>query len=302
MEVKVSLDEQQMAQLQSTLAKPSPTFWKSDAFLRTVQAIAIVVGGCWVLVQFVLFERTRLELELNKSAADLEKTRLQTRLDMIEEQKRSLELVSSKTYRFSAQRTVETTYLRPLDSKTALYEVEYSMTVTNQSAVSFNMSLWVLDYFIGDVRENLQKKSAFIEPVGYPQNRWNLGSATGGAVEWRRVGSRGGMYAAARGAIDSSVKSRVSDVEFTVGRGLTGPLKPSQSYEMSETFLVKGTPGSYVAFVQSICFENCRTDEDLYSTSENAKLPARPPADMSKSAAQRPIAAAATPGTAKLQR
>src|SRR4249920_638005 len=43
-DVRLSLDEQQVAQLQKALARSPPSFWRSDALLTTVQVFAIVVG------------------------------------------------------------------------------------------------------------------------------------------------------------------------------------------------------------------------------------------------------------------
>jgi hypothetical protein len=270
MDLRISLDEQQAEQLQKVISRPAQSFWRSDALLRTVQTVAVVLGGCWVLVQFVLFQREQTQL-------DIEKTRLQVRLQSIEEKQRSADLVASQTYRFSAERSLSASYRQHLDSRADLYTVTYRLKVTNQSTVPFELSLWVLDWFHGEVRPELKKRPTFVEQIGYPANRWNPGSQTGGAVSWTQVGSTGSISAEAIGSIASPWDFAIRDVDLTQGGGLTGVLKPGQSYTMEDDYLVKGRAGTYVAFVQSLCFERCKRNDDLYSTYEYAILPPAPP-------------------------
>ncbi len=49
-DVSLSLNEEQFTRLKGELVDARPPFWRSEALLRTAQILAIVVGGCWVLI------------------------------------------------------------------------------------------------------------------------------------------------------------------------------------------------------------------------------------------------------------
>lgn len=271
MDLRISLNKHQLAQLQRLLSPSPRSFWRSDALLRTVQTTAVVVGGCWVLVQFFLFKSKQTQLDINKTA-------LQVQLEKLEEQKRSADIMFSQTYRFSAKRSLLITYNRHLASGENLYTATYGIKVANRSTTPFELSLWVIDLYQGTIHSALYKKRNFIEQIGYPPNRWNPGSQTGGAVSWTLMGSSGAILANAIGLIASPWDDDVQDVNLVPGGPFTGLLKPDQSYSMDNDYLVKGKAGSYVAFVQSICFNRCKKNpQDLYQMSTYAVLPAAPP-------------------------
>lgn len=276
-DVRVSLDNGQASDLRTALAKPSPSFWTSDALLRTIQVIAIVVGGCWVLIQFVLFERDRIQLENSRIVAETAANESQARLQGVEEKQRSLELTAAQTYGFELKRDANVVESRRIDDKSALYVIRYSAEITNKSAATFEMSLWVLDYYTGALRSDLQKATSFVEPIGFPADRWNSGSATGGAVVWERVGSVGAIFPNAQGGIASPWDYAVEDVALRSGGGMTGKLKPNQSLHVVDDFLVKASPGTYVAFVHSMCFNRCKdSDNDLFKSRIYVALPEQP--------------------------
>ena len=278
MDVKLSLNEEHVQRIEQALSRPPTRFWQSDNLLRAAQILALVIGGSWVLIQFLLFERSKIALENKVLEADIAAKESLQRQSLIDEERKSVELVGLKTYRFRAERSIAPTFVNQLDEKTALYNVHYQIKVTNESNVPLEISMWVLDYFTGELSKELQHSTSFIAPIGYPENRWNSGSATSGAVVWKRVGSNGAIFSEAFGNIQPTWQAVVEDVDLATGGGLTGALSPGQSYSMSDDFLVKGTPGEYVAFVQNICFQRCKENNDLYHTSEYQLLPFGPPA------------------------
>ena len=64
MEVKLSLRDKQIDQIRTMLIKYPEPFWKTESFFRAVQSIAIFLGGCRVLINFLVSEQGRARLEL----------------------------------------------------------------------------------------------------------------------------------------------------------------------------------------------------------------------------------------------
>lgn len=275
-DIKISLSEENTKILEKALHKSPTPFWKSDKLFLAIQAVALVVGGCWVLVQFIVFERDKISLDAQHLKAQIELARLEAEKGTIQAQQMTLDLNNDKNRKFKAERSIEPAFVKRLDDNTALYNLTYYIRVTNESKQPLEVSMWVLDYFTGKPSNNLEELAEFISPIGYPENRWNTRSDTDGSVAWTRTGSHGAVFSAAQGNIELRCNAAVDDVTLANGGGLTGTLSPGQSYSMSEDFLVKATPGTYVAFVQSICFERGKENDSLYHTSQYQMLPPPP--------------------------
>ena len=145
-DVSLSLNEEQFTRLKKELVDARPPFWKSEALLRTVQILAIVVGGCWVLIQFLLYERGKIELETKKVTAEIEESELRAQLNEIKKEKDKFNLTSLKTYRVDYSQDIQVEYLEKLDDVYSLFKLTADFKIKNTSKTEFELSLWVLDY------------------------------------------------------------------------------------------------------------------------------------------------------------
>jgi hypothetical protein len=273
-ETKISFDDRQITEIREALKHPSQPFWQSESLLRLVQALALVVGGCWVLIQFILYQRDEIQLKQDELRQSIRIKEMEVKLDELKRSRATHELASLTTYRFSVDRKIKVKRIAGGDPKNPIYEVNYSVSLKNVSDEQFEASLWVLDYFIGLPDQEVKKSPVVMKPVGTPSGRWNPSGGTDGSIRWKPVGSMGAVFAAAEGKIAEPWASAArQDVELKSGGGLTGTLKRDQSYDYSEDYLVKAPSGSYVALVASFCFNRCNTNDDLYTTRDYAQLP-----------------------------
>lgn len=272
-ELKILLDDDQVDRLRSSLSRPPASIWSSDNLLRVVQILAIVVGGCWVLVQFLLYQRDEIALRRMDLVQSVELKRMESELSDLKLARSAHEVNALTTYRFKETGDLSAIKIEDLGDGNSLYKVTYSTSIENTSNAEFEVSLWILDSFIGIVSEQLLESSQFVEAIGFPADRWNPGANLKGAVIWKAVKSIGTIYPEAIGKIASPWNFVVSEVELRRGGGLVGTLKPSQNYLYEETFLVKAPTGAYVCFIVSYCFQRCNENDDLFNLKRYTKLP-----------------------------
>jgi hypothetical protein len=257
-EIKLSFDEEQLEKLHQALKHAPQPFWQSENLLRVTQVLALVLGGSWVLIQFLLYQREEIQLKRDELAQSVKL--------------KGHELSSLTTYRFSLEPSIKAKRLGSADKEYSLYEVNYSLILKNVSSEQFEASLWVLDYFIGEEKK-LEKPGLSVRPVGYPAGRWNPSGGLDGAIQWKAVGSEGAIFAAALGKITEPWASVTGPLNLRAGGGLTGMLKQDQSYSYEQDFLVMAPIGAYVAFAASFCFDRCKNNDDLYTRRDYTKLP-----------------------------
>jgi hypothetical protein len=271
-DIRISLDESQLLGLREALIRPSPSFWQSEGLLRVAQVLALAVGGCWVLIQFLLYQRDEIQLKREELTQSVKLKELEVQLSDLKRARDTHDLATLTTYRFSDEANIEVRRLGSAGAEKSMFEVTYSITLKNIADESFEVSLWVLDYFIGVVDKNLAKSAAFVKPISWPSNRWNPGIVPEGAVKWTKAGSQGAITAVAEGHIASPWNDYVNDVDLTIGGILTGTVKPEQTNSFRQTFLVKAPSDGYIAFLASICFNRCVNNDDLYGSTAQLKL------------------------------
>jgi len=321
----------------------------SENVFHSVQAVAIVVGGCWVVFQYFSHDRDRQGLALeqqrlaniqaeavaqtsrqaeearlsqltlgNKQAEtallaqrksqelsleqqrltneqaslmlrisetqqrlrreELEQTvRLQQQdidLKRLQQSKAEHDLSYSSRYRFEDKFKIEHRKVRDVDDTVGEYEVDHSFDFVNRSEVELEMSLFILDYYIGLPVAN-QAAGPFVMPLGTPRDRWNPSSQQKGAYFWRRLGSTGAIYAEAIGRIPLPWNVVVDDLELIRGGAGTGVLKTEQRLSYSDAYIVRAPRNAYVAFMMSWCFNRCTNNDDLYSDFSSVQLEGR---------------------------
>lgn len=149
------------------------------------------------------------------------------------------------------------------DDKYGAYELSHRFRLENKSEVPFELSLYVVDYYIGVPKQVAVGNEPSVLPLGEPANRWNPRGAKPGGVEWTRVGHSGAIFAAAVGNIPKPWCD-AADVEHLVPGGPgTGVLRPTLYIGHGDTYVVRAPKHSYVTFIVSFCTNRCQTNDDL---------------------------------------
>jgi hypothetical protein len=244
----------------------------SDNFLRAVQVLALVVGGVWVFVQFIWYQRDEIKLKDRELAASIQIKSLEVRLNELQKLRNEHEVAQLTTYRSSVKTSLKAEMLKSGKVGGAQFNANYSVNIANTSDETFEVSLWVLDFYIGTPKE-FDKVGRSVGPIGFPADRWDPGSASKGAVNWQGVGSSGAILPAAIGKIQKPWDYITSEVNLVRGGGLVGVLKPGQDFRYKEDYLVKAPKGAYLCFVLSFCLERCAKSDDRWNMRDYVKLP-----------------------------
>jgi hypothetical protein len=218
-------------------------------------------------------EQGRLVLAVAESQRKLRDQELRQSVKLQEQEITLKKLQALKTahevelqgkYRFGRAFKLDGKRLREISDKIGEYELIHGFQFENKSETAFEVSLFVIDYYIGTPKRGGDNDDS-IMPIGSPADRWNPASMQAGALEWKHVGHAGSVYAEAA----SSIKAPWNDIadvkHLTCGGGGTAKLQPTQSLHYDDTYLVRAPRHAYVAFVVSYCFNRCATNEDLYS-------------------------------------
>jgi hypothetical protein len=286
-----------------------------QAILTTLQALAIVAGGCWVLFRYFEHERSAEELRAKQlllqnqsseialltqqTAARLaveqqtlanlhgsldlaiateqrklrseelskavELQRLDLKLKTLQQTKSTHENNYAGAYRFDQEWILTGTRRERTSGDETEYELEYGFNFKNTSEIPFEMSLFVLDYYLGVPDPS---NSAAIAILGTPEDRWNPGSTQPGAIRWRKIGSLGSVYAVAAGSIAYPGSDIIRNEHLRIGGGGVGALKPNQTFQFIDNYLVRAPSRAYIAFVMSYCFNRCKNNDDFYSRAD----------------------------------
>jgi hypothetical protein len=284
--MKIFVDSRQLSEVLKALKRPKGPGWSSQDVLSIAQALALVVGGCWVLIQFLLYQRDEIQLKQAELTQSVRLKEMELELSKIKRSREEHELNSLTTYRVSIDTDIKINQAR-FDSKldkrakkqvaapSGLYDVLYSAIVKNVSDEEFELSLWVLDCYVGQPKSEFYEADYLMRPIGVPAGRWNPGDNIVGVMDWKLTGSVSSVFGDAKNDIESNppfgaevyrslnVKPRVT---------MVGPLKKEQAVRYAEDFLVRAEKAAYVAFVLSVCFNRCQNDNDLFTSSNYEQL------------------------------
>lgn len=177
------------------------------------------------------------------------------------------EVSFAETYRYEPMVEIVPTKIRDL-STVSSYEVDYKFEFINTSTQPFELSFWMVDYFLADLPE-LDTSEAAIMPLNFPPQRWSPKVPAGVRV-WRHLGSLGAKISELTSK-DVPVLAAMSDVEFVTAE-TTGLWKPNEKAYYSQRFLVYAPHAADIGFVSLFCFNKCKKDEDLYGRTDIKKL------------------------------
>jgi len=239
---------------------------------RAVQQTAIDTGRAHLQQLKLSNEQSRLALAVAESQRKLREIELRQSLKLQEQEIALKALQARKTEhevdyqgRFRFGQTYELTGRKVGgDTRYGTYELSHRFELANKSETAFELSLYVVDYYIGVPKQDAAGDEPSVLPLGEPANRWNPRGAKPGGVEWTRVGHSGAIVAAAVGNIPKPWCD-AADVEHLVPGGPgTGVLQPMQSIRHGDTYVVRAPRHSYVTFIVSFCTNRCQTNDDLY--------------------------------------
>lgn len=223
-------------------------------------------------------EQARLTLQINETQLnetqrrlrqeELEKALLLEQQDLdlkrLQQTKAQHELAHSTRYRFTRQFTITARKDRDIDQDFGDFSVDWGYEFVNKSEVLFELSVFLLDYYIGITQLDTTAHVVSVWPVGFPTDRWNPSGNIDGAIAWKRVGSNGSIYAEAIREIQPPWDWIIRQVKLSHGGG-TGVLKSEQTMRYDDTYLVRAPRTAYFAIVMSYCFNRCANNDDLYS-------------------------------------
>jgi hypothetical protein len=149
------------------------------------------------------------------------------------------------------------------DERSGTYEISHRFQLENKSEAAFELSLYVVDYYIGVPKQAAADAELSVLPLGEPANRWNPRGAKPGGVEWTRVGHSGAIFAAAVGDIQKPWCDAAHVEDLVRGGPGTGVLQPMQTIGHGDKYVVRAPRHSYVAFILSFCTNRCKTNDDL---------------------------------------
>lgn len=211
-------------------------------------------------------EQARLSLRISETQKQLrheeleQQVRLQQQdieLKKLQYQQAEHELSYSAGYRYERSFSLKPFKHRDISPSTAEYTVEYVFKLVNKSEVPFEVSLFILDYYIGLPKEEGSSSQVSVRPVRAPGS-----DSQEGAIAWQRVGSTGSIYDGAIGKIAYSYRK---DIQLVVGGSGTKMLKPDQTLLYSEDYFVRAPKNGYAGFVLNYCLNRCANREDHYS-------------------------------------
>ena len=267
-DIKVSLDDSQLSALRDALKHPPEHFWQSDNLLRLAQVFTLVIGGAWVLTQFLWYQRDEIELKQKELSQSVRLKELEFELDKIKRDREAYEFSSLTASRFDVAPSLQAKMLRRIGNGLSLYEVTYSISLENNSGEKFESSLWVLEYFIGTVKEE-DEKSISMKPIGMPASRIFPAIKQEGAAKWRSAGSYASVFSEAVKDVESLFKDYVIPSNDSA---LTGVVRPKEKLHFGQIYLVQAPAGSYVAFISNFCVDRCK-DVGTYQEARYLKLP-----------------------------
>lgn len=276
--------EQQRLQYRQSVAVAQTQRQAEDARLREVQlvneqaALALSVQhksqDASLAQQRLANEQAHLTLQIGETQRRLRQQELEhaVRLQEQDIELKRHNLAYSSRYRFSRSFTLKISKVRDIGEEFAEYLANYSFEFTNKSQVPFELSLYVLDYYIGVPKQGDKLRSLSVQPIGSPLGRWNSGRIQEGAIAWQQVGFVGVMDGAAVGKISPPWNWYIRDLNMTIGGLGVGPLKPEQVLQYSDTYFVRAPRNAYISFILSYCFDRCANYDDAYAHSEWAAL------------------------------
>lgn len=222
-------------------------------------------------------EVLQLSKQVQVAQADDRKTELKQSLELkqleiqasrLNEEKQRLDIDAITNNRFQDTVTITPTYKRTLNEQFSLFEVNYHIDLKNLSTQTLEVTLWVLDYYIGTLPTDIQRPQAFIAPLGLPPVRWGRGQVLG-IREWKKLGSQGFKTESIRNTL---AFPNILDVSFS-DPVMTGVMNPDQLYFFSQTYLVQAPKDASIGFVASLCFNGCQKDADLWTRRDVEVLP-----------------------------
>lgn len=269
-DIKISLDESQVAALQEALKRPPERFWQSDNLLRLAQAVTLVIGGAWVLTQFLWYQRDEIELRQQEISQSIRVKELELELFQIKRSRDSYELTSLMSSRVDVVPSLEAKLLRHLENGFSLYAVTYSVSLENNSGEGFESSLWVLEYFLGAIKDD-QDRGMFIKSFGFPVSRVTPGTAQSGAIQWKHAGSDASVLAEAAGDVATFYTGKFNPRKDSV---MVGVVSPNEKMRYRQVYFVKAPSGAHASFISTFCIDRCKGGGTLQEVT-NIQLPGR---------------------------
>ncbi|HKP76606.1 MAG TPA: hypothetical protein VJT67_13845 [Longimicrobiaceae bacterium] len=179
-----------------------------------------------------------------------------------EREKVQHEVSYSGRYRFERQFSLTSRKRRDLGNGMGEYEVVFSFAFTNKSEVPFEVSVYALDYYLGTPRDISNVAGPTFRRISIPNLRSTSYPRLDDALQWKYMGSLGGMYGDSTHEPFWTANPPVTLVQNAMG---TGVIKSDQTTSYTNTYFVTAPANAYVTFFLSYCFNGCRQDTDDFT-------------------------------------
>lgn len=216
-------------------------------------------------------EQARLALSIQESQRTLRQHELETsvmlqqsdiELKRLEQKKAGHDVEYATAGRFSREFSISAERLDSFGGTLPEFEVKHGLTFQNISQVDIEISVLIIDYYIGVQAAQVEDRPTIV-PLGVPADRWNYGSEQSGRIKWTHIGGIGSILGDA--VPDIGPMMYFDDVKLVPGGPGTGFMKPDQRQVYTDTYIVKAPADAWVLFVTSYCFNRCKRSEDMHS-------------------------------------
>jgi hypothetical protein len=273
-EDRIVFDDAQIKELAAAFKRPAGPTWSTDRILQLVQALAIILGGCWVVFQFLAFERESLVAEGERQALRTQELKHSVELKHLEAQRTAQGVQYANRQGFKSVTDLQAKLIEHSVDGMNLYEVSYALEIENISGKVFEISAWVLDYHLGELPASLARSNSKpdVARLGHPASRWSPGSADPDGLAWRLVGTYSAILPLATGQITDPWESVIEQADPVRGGVFVGYVNPGESQSYDETFLVRAKKGTYMVMTANLCFDRAATDTGLYARGDSVRL------------------------------
>jgi len=301
---KILVDNEQLDRVLKHLEPRSYSFWASDRLLHLIQAVSLLIGGCWVLIRFIDFEReakhislkreelatqlAQFSLDYQRSQSSLRIAELtnSVRLKELEIQFKELEgkqaaieltVSNDKRIEYSEGLEIEVLEGSAVDSQVQ-YLAHLTLSIKNISSVPLNIDFIVIDAFVQNLSDYAREETqASVKPLGIAPNFFfnDLKPKEGFQVnEWNWVSRESFISDTISESTRKFLEKRYINVsKIKAGGSAIGVWKPGETTYFKKRYIVKGTPGDNLAFVINVCFNGCDNGPDKWFFPNSKILP-----------------------------
>jgi len=220
------------------------------------QVIALVVGGGWVLMEYLSFKKLNNDLTNQQTAVAIQLASLQAISTNLNNELSRIKLDAARKGTFEVKSETSVTRYQKLETE-GLYRFFDRLVLKNASQIDLTIHAWVVELFIGTRPKGPlsaggaivvnQPRSTFAKKPQSYGNKEQVPASD--SIEWRPVASK----VQVREQAHLDVIRDVSGIDAITGDS-TGLLRPGETTEWGVTFLLRASPDDLVGAVMTVFY------------------------------------------------